>query len=221
MDHHIQKQYFEVAYRTGSDIWTHVPYAQKALEMLPPLTPNSLILDIGSGRGLWAIKLASMGHRVLGMDYLQSVVDQANMEISQRKILDQVRFIQGDVRDVPFTDNSFALVTDIGVLQHLVPADWISYVRELSRVTASGGYVLSVTLSRRTERFLGFTPSIMPEAHVEKFGVSYYFFDESEVTTLFGYGNFELVSQQTEFFDARSDPGDRVALLFSVFKKRL
>lgn len=157
---------------------------------------------------------------MLGMDYLQSVVDQANMEIKNRNILDQVRFVQGDVRDIPFTDNSFQLVTDIGVLQHLVPADWVAYVRELSRVTVSGGYVLSVTLSRRTERFLGFTPSVMPEAHVEKFGVSYYFFSNDEINTLFGYGDFEMVSQEVEFFDARSDPGDRVALVFSVFKKK-
>jgi ubiquinone/menaquinone biosynthesis C-methylase UbiE len=220
MDHHVQKQYFEIAYRTGSDIWTHIPYAEKALSMLPSLPASSLVLDIGSGRGLWAVKLASMGYRVLGMDYLQSVVDQANMEIANRKILDQVRFIQGDVRDIPFTDNSFTLVTDIGVLQHLVPADWVAYVRELSRVTGSGGYVLSVTLSRRTERFLGFTPSVMPEAHVEKFGVSYYFFSNDEITTLFGYGDFEMISQEVEFFDARSDPGDRVALLFSVLRKK-
>lgn len=220
MDHHVQKQYFEVAYRTGSDIWTHVPYAQVLSEMLPKLPVDSLVLDIGSGRGLWAVKLAELGYRVLGIDYLPSVVSAANDEVRYRKLDGRVRFIEGDVRDIPFTDNSFQLVTDIGVLQHLVPADWVAYVQELSRVVAPGGYVATVTLSRQTPAFLGFKPSTMSEAHVEKFGVSYYFFDESEVTTLFGYGDFELISQRTEFFDARSDPGDRVALLFSVFRKK-
>jgi ubiquinone/menaquinone biosynthesis C-methylase UbiE len=181
MDHHVQKQYFEVAYRTGSDIWTHIPYAEKALAMLPPLPTGALVLDIGSGRGLWAIKLATLGYRVLGMDYLQSVVDSANSEVVYRNLVSQVRFVQGDVRDIPFTDNSFQLVTDIGVLQHLVPGDWIAYVRELSRVTAPGGHVLSVTLSRRTERFLGFTPSIMPEAHVEKFGGPIFLLESTQI----------------------------------------
>lgn len=220
MNPHVQKQYFETAYRTGSDIWTHIPYAATVIGMLPTLPPDSLVLDIGSGRGVWATKLASMGYRVLGMDYVPSVVDQVNKEITSSGKNISARFITGDVREIPFIDNSFDMVTDIGVLQHLVPLDWPVYVRELSRVVIPGGYVMSVTLSRETPRFLGFQPITATDASFEKFGVSYYFFEADEVTALFSYGDFVLVDQKVEFFDSRTDPGDRMGLVFSLFQKK-
>ena len=220
MNHEQQKNYFEIAYRTGSDVWTHIPYQVKALEMLPVLEQNSLVLDIGSGRGIWAMKLANMGYRVLGIDYIGSIVENVNAEIVLNKLESKVRFVQGDVRDIPFTETSFNLVTDIGVLQHLEPADWPIYMRELNRVVMDNGYVLSVTLSKETVRFMGFSPKQSGDGNFEKFGVSYYFFSNDEIASLFSYGNFTLVNQTIEFYDARTDPGDRIALVFSLFQKK-
>ncbi len=220
MNHEKQKNYFEIAYRTGSDIWTHIPYQVKALEMLPHLEQNNLVLDVGSGRGLWAMKLASLGYRVLGIDYITNIVESVNTEIKLNKLSEQVRFSVGDVRDIPFTDNAFNLVTDIGVLQHLEPADWPVYMRELNRVVMDNGYVLSVTLSKETDRFMGFSPKQSGDGNFEKFGVSYYFFSNDEIAGLFSYGNFTLINQVVEFYDARTDPGDRIALVFSLFQKR-
>ncbi|MBI5742246.1 MAG: hypothetical protein HZA25_00205, partial [Candidatus Niyogibacteria bacterium] len=52
-----QQKYFEQAYTTGSDIWTHFPYETKAAGLLEKLPQNSIILDLGSGRGTWAFEL--------------------------------------------------------------------------------------------------------------------------------------------------------------------
>lgn len=220
MTHETQHQYFDMAYRTGSDIWTHIPYHQIALDMIPAINPNSIVLDIGSGRGIWAFKLIDHGFRVIGLDYVQSIVDRVNADIKLHHYGERARFIYGQATDLPFTDESFSLVTDIGTLQHLDHADWETYISELARVTAPGGYMLSVTLSADTPRFLGFTPKMNNQSPYEKFGVSYYFFSPESISELFAKHGFSTVSQQTHFFTTQSDPGDSLGMLFTLFQKQ-
>lgn len=218
MNHDVQKNYFEIAYRTGSDVWTHIPYHHIALQILPPLPTDAFILDVGAGRGLWMGKLVADGNRVIGLEYINDVVQKGNREIKREGYADRARFIYGDVRDIPLADHSFDAVTDIGVLQHLDVIDWHQYVSELRRVLKIGGYVLNVSLSKETMRFMGFKPKSSFESQVEKFGVSYYFFSNDEINALFIHHGFSLVSQKIEHFDTRTDPGDSVALVFSLYK---
>jgi cyclopropane fatty-acyl-phospholipid synthase-like methyltransferase len=218
MDANAQKQYFEIAYRTGSDVWTHIPYHMLALKVLPALPPDAMVLDIGAGRGIWLSKLVADGNRVIGLEYLPDVVRKGNQDIKLNGFADRARFILGDARDIPLTDQSFDAVTDIGVLQHLDQSEWDTYVSEVKRVLKPGGYVLNVSLSKNTDRFLGFRPRKSTESRFEKFGVSYYFFTEAEMTELFARHGFTLVEQRTDEYDARTDPGDSVTLLFSLFK---
>lgn len=214
-----QYQYFDTAYRTGSDIWTHIPYYETALRMLPTIAPNSIILDIGSGRGIWAFKLIDLGFRVIGIDYVRSIVDKVNADIKLHHYGERARFVHGNANDLPFTDASFPLVTDVGLLQHLTANEWNTYLSEVNRVVADRGYVLSVTLSSETPRFLGFTPKIENLSPYEKFGVSYYFFSPQDISQLFSKYGFTVVTQETHFFQTQSDPGDSLGLLFTLFQK--
>jgi ubiquinone/menaquinone biosynthesis C-methylase UbiE len=214
-----QYQYFDTAYRTGSDIWTHLPYYETALHMLPAVPPNSIVLDVGSGRGLWAFKLIDLGYRVIGVDYVRSIVDKVNADIKLMSYAERARFVHGNATDLPFTDQSFPLVTDIGVLQHLPEGDWHTYCSELARVVSDQGYVLSVTLSSDTPRYLGFTPKIENLSPYHKFGVSYHFLSEDDITQLFAKYGFKVIEQQTKFFNTQSDPGDSLGLLFTLFQK--
>ncbi len=218
MNNDAQKNYFEIAYRTGSDIWTHIPYHHVAMQVLPPLAPNAMVLDLGAGRGLWISKLVADGNRAIGLEYISEMVRRGNQDIKLHGFADRARFIQGDVRDIPLADNSFDAVTDIGVLQHLDPVDWNQYIAEVRRVIKQGGYVLNVSLSKETQRFLGFRPKQSAESQFEKFNVSYYFFTKEELNNLFGSVGLQIVDQRVEFFDARTDPGDQLALLFSLYK---
>ncbi len=214
-----QHQYFEQAYRTGSDIWSMVPYHNLAMSLLPELPKDALVLDVGTGRGVWLRKLVDHGYRVLGIDYVQQIVDRANRDLKEQKISDRARFMLGNALDIPFTDSSFDAITDIGLLQHLKNNEWFQYAAEVSRVLRPNGYYLNVSLSRQTPRFLGFTPSLSEGGHFEKWGVSYYFFKNSEIVTLFE-NDFDVIEQKVEFFEAKSDPGDTVAMVFTLMKKR-
>jgi ubiquinone/menaquinone biosynthesis C-methylase UbiE len=177
-----------------------------------------MVLDVGAGRGLWIAKLVADGSRAIGLEYISDMVKRGNQDIKLQGFSDRARFIQGDVRDIPLTDHSFDAVTDIGVLQHLDPVDWNQYVHEIRRVLKQGGYVLNVSLSKETQRFLGFRPRQSAESQFEKFNVSYYFFTKEELNDLFGSVGLQIVDQRIEFFDAKTDPGDSIALVFSLYK---
>jgi ubiquinone/menaquinone biosynthesis C-methylase UbiE len=218
MNHDAQKNYFEIAYRTGSDVWTHLPYHQIALKMMPPLPADSFILDLGVGRGIWLNKLVQEGYRVIGLDYIPDVIKFGNRDIKLNGNDAKARFIHGDVRDIPLADHTFDAVTDIGVLQHLGQNDWSQYISEIKRVLKPEGYLLNVSFSKETPRFLGFKPKVSETSSFEKFDVSYYFFSEQEVGNLFAQYGFALVDQRVENFDAKTDPGDSISLVFSLFK---
>lgn len=215
----IQKQYFQFAYQTGSDIWSHIPYRYRAEQMLPPLEKDSLILDIGAGRGLWAMKLAQQGFKVLGIDYVESIVTKVNNRIAEEGYQDRARFMVGNALDIPFVENGFDMVTDIGTLQHIQSHQWNTYTKEVSRVLKQHGYYLNISLSRKTNNFLGWHPRSDADGDFTKFGVHYHFFNETEITQIFEK-EFNIIDQQFESYDSHSDPNDDIVLVFTLMQKK-
>lgn len=220
MNNDTQHRYFDTAYRTGSDIWTYIPYMQNLLNMIPELVPDTIILDVGAGRGMLAHKLLGLNYRVIGIDYVRSIVDSVNKDFKDNNLAHRGRFVHGTATDLPFTDSSFTLITDVGLLQHMSENERKDYLVELARVVQSGGYVLSVTLSSDTPRYLGFTPKIQNLSPYEKFGVTYNFFSTDEINNLFDMYGFSVLKQDVQTYETRTDPGDSVALIFTLFQKK-
>ncbi|MAQ77013.1 hypothetical protein CL684_00575 [Candidatus Campbellbacteria bacterium] len=215
----IQKQYFQFAYQTGSDIWSHIPYRYTAEQMIPRMERDSLVLDIGAGRGLWAAKLVGLGYRVLGIDYVESIVQKVNTQIKDEGYADRARFMVGNVLDIPFVDNGFDLITDIGTFQHLKQNEWSAYVDEVYRVLKSGSYFLKISLSRKTQNFMGLDVARSPDGNFVKFGVHYHFFTEEEIERTFT-NHFDIVDQRFETYGSQSDPKDKVTLVFTLMQKK-
>lgn len=215
----LQKQYFQFAYQTGSDIWSHIPYRFIAESMLPLFPKDSLVLDIGGGRGLWALRLLEAGYRVLGIDYVSSIVETVNYRISEEGYTGRGRFITADALDIPFANSSFKLATDIGTLQHIQMKDWEKYADEVKRILEPGAYYLNVSLSRNTHRFAGLEPRKSSTGEFKKFGMYYYFFTDREIQHLFDE-DFDIIEQRHQSFESKSDPGDEIVLLFSLMKKK-
>lgn len=215
----MHKGYFETAYRTGSDAWSHLDYQRTALQMMPALERDALILDVGSGRGLWLFKLVELGFKVIGIDYIPLIVERANQRIKEEGVADRARFMVGDVLDIPLANQSFDMVTDIGLLQHLRQEDWGQYVAELHRTLKDNGYVLNVSFSRETTQFMGYNPSRSDGGLFEKFGLHYYFFTKEEINNLFSK-DFMILDQRIRYFDTRNDPDDGLALVFTLMQKK-
>lgn len=213
MDYSDQKNYFETAYNTGSDIWTDKLYHSKVFEYLALLPADSMILDLGSGRGRLAFAMVELGFRVIGLDYIHNLGDVNNAEARAKNMQGKIKFIEGDVLDIAFADGSFDAVTDFALLQHMHREDWRKYSSEINRVLKSGGYILNVSLSKDTEQFYDFQPNQSIEGDYEKYGAFFHFFTATELTKVYGE-NFKLIKQETFYLEK-----ERETLLITLLQK--
>jgi hypothetical protein len=53
---------------------------------------------------------------------------------------------------------------------------------------------------------------------MQKYGLEYYFFTDEEIVGLFD-GRFALAHQEVNVYDSRSDPGENLALVYTLFTK--
>lgn len=74
------------------------------------LPPGSTILDLCCGHGRHAIALAKQGYRVTGLDLSEVFLQHARSEAEAQGI--QVRWMHGDMRNIPF-ENEFDAVINI------------------------------------------------------------------------------------------------------------
>lgn len=204
MDYSHQKHYFETAYNTGSDHWSKVVFDKKGSDIINKLEPGAMILDLGSGRGRFPFELVAHGYKVIGLDYITSIVEKNNEEVKNRGIEKSIRFLEGDVLDIPLTDGSFDAVCDVGLLQHIHPEDWTTYREQVSRVLKKDGYFFLTVFSKETTTFLNWHPKREPFGTYEREGVEYHFFSNEELSLLFE-SDFNVVSSRIEHSKVHSD----------------
>ena len=104
--------------------------------VLPVLTPETTLLDVGCGPGTVTIDLGKRVARAVGLDRAPSVLAAAR---DAAQGLENVDFVEGDAYALPFEDDSFDVVYAHQVLQHLT--DPLAALREMRRVAKPGGYV--------------------------------------------------------------------------------
>lgn len=97
-------------------------------------------LDIGTGKGLLAIELATRGGAVTSLDTNADEQLFAKARASDYNVSDRIRFITGDAASLPFPDKTFGLVAMMNVLHHLDTAEPV--FSEMVRVLAPGGLIL-------------------------------------------------------------------------------
>ncbi len=201
-----------MAYRTGTDTWTHLPFKTSASILSEKLPEGGMVLDIGCGRGKWAFDLARRGFRVIGIDYISKIIEKDNEEAKNHGLAKNLRFMEGDALDIPFTDDGFAGALDVGLLSNLPTEDFGRYVKEVARVVKPGGYFLSAVFSKETAEFLTWHPKKSKESTFEKDGVQYHFFTKENINELFNK-DFEIVEQITEHFPDRENLAYTISLM--------
>lgn len=109
-----------------------------AAYLVDELRAGRSLLDIGCGPGTLTADLASRvaPGRVVGLDRAPGVLAEARRTGAGLPNLD---FVVGDVYHLGFPDGSFDVVHAHQVLQHL--SDPVGALREMARVSASGGLV--------------------------------------------------------------------------------
>jgi SAM-dependent methyltransferase len=127
-----------------SVIWGSGPYEQMPEHYEPLLThltkaagvrPDEQALDVATGTGALAVRLARAGATVTGVDLAPALIDTARRLADEEGLV--IRYEVGDAEDLPFDDASFDVVTSS--LGSMFAPDHARVAEELARVCRPGG----------------------------------------------------------------------------------
>ncbi len=103
-------------------------------QMLRRVTPDSDVLDVGCGGGLFTHALTEVGERVVGIDLDVDRVHQAKSA--------QISLCVGDGTQLPFKDNAFDVVVWNDFMHHLPPDMQLAFLSEAKRILRPGGMMI-------------------------------------------------------------------------------
>jgi cyclopropane fatty-acyl-phospholipid synthase-like methyltransferase len=98
---------------------------------------TSPVLDAGCGTGEHALFLASRGHRVIGIDFVDEAIRRARRKAAERGLA--VEFLVKDATALDGWGERFASAIDWGLFHVFSDDDRRRYVGGLARVLAPGG----------------------------------------------------------------------------------
>ena len=101
------------------------------------------VREVACGRGGFVTELAGAAARVTGCDFSFSALCVARRKIAEASSDSPVALVHGDVRQLPFADDSFDVIVSCETIEH-VP-DVRMAILEMHRVTRPGGKLFLTT----------------------------------------------------------------------------
>ena len=97
------------------------------------------ILDMGCGTSALMKDILNRGHQVVGIDICPEMLAAAKKSV--KKYFSKKAFLScADIEKLPFKDNSFDVVTCVGVIEYLYNED--SGLREIKRIIKDSGFLI-------------------------------------------------------------------------------
>ena len=209
-----QDMFFAQAYQTGNDLWSDIPFKRHAKELIHFIPKGAAVLDIGAGRGRLMRELGTLDFKVVGLENNQTLVTEGNETIKNNSEKN-ITFLTGTALNMPLADQSFDAAVDIGLMQHLKPEDFKTYISEVTRVLKTGGFFFLCVLSKQTQSYFKWNPATDPSSSYEVEGVHYHFFAEDELKTYFEPA-FEIIQTSLDMPFGE----DNTTYLVALLKKR-
>ncbi|QEH37972.1 Mg-protoporphyrin IX methyl transferase [Aquisphaera giovannonii] len=139
---------FEQAYRERPP-WD-IPGPQPALVELAEAEAGAVrspVLDAGCGTGENALFLASRGHDVLGLDYVEAAIEKARAKAADRG--GSARFEVGSALELDRLGATFETVIDCGLFHTFDDDQRRAYVESLRAAVRPGGLYVMLCFSDR------------------------------------------------------------------------
>jgi cyclopropane fatty-acyl-phospholipid synthase-like methyltransferase len=105
----------------------------------------SPVLDAGCGTGDTALFLASRGHHVTGIDFVEEAIRRARLKVAERGLA--VMFLVKNALTLDKWNDRFASVIDSGLFHVFNDDDRRRYVQGLTHVTQPGGRLFLLCFS--------------------------------------------------------------------------
>ena len=142
---------YRLAYAIGFHPWEdfadHPPFADTLTRLVaaeengdgPPFGPA---LDVGTGSGVWAVRLAERGWRVTGVDLIERALNRAHERVAEAGV--EVELVHGDVTALEGSGvgSGYRLVLDTGTFHGLDRAGQRAMAREVSAIAADDATVI-------------------------------------------------------------------------------
>ncbi len=94
---------------------------------------------MGCGSGVLLVAMAEMGHRVHGVDIAPGMVEEAR-KCFEKNGLDPDNVQLGGIEKLPYEDNSFDVVTCVGVLEYVFKEQ--AALSEIKRILKKNGQII-------------------------------------------------------------------------------
>ncbi|MFT3950413.1 MAG: class I SAM-dependent methyltransferase [Oscillospiraceae bacterium] len=145
------KLVWDEIYQTQGNVQYEVlPTAVMAAELFKRENVKT-ILDLGCGMGRHSIFLARQGFQVTATDISPKGVETTRQKATELGL--EIETACHDMRDIPFTDNTFDAVFCIWTSGHGTLDDMTKHAHEMLRVVKTGGYVFVDYVSKEDELF--------------------------------------------------------------------
>lgn len=119
-------------------------------------------LDICSGAGTNTVYLAQQGFEVTGIDISSTAIEYAKTKATQANV--KIRFMVQDFLKLPFQDEEFDFVHDMGCFHHVKPKDRTVFIEGVHRVLKKDGdYLLTCFSYKNGKRWNHFTKKQLVE----------------------------------------------------------
>ncbi|HTR90296.1 MAG TPA: class I SAM-dependent methyltransferase [Trebonia sp.] len=162
--------FYKIAYQVGFHPWEdladHPPFADTLIRLIAREEgdggpPYGRALDVGSGSGVWGVRLAQRGWDVTGVELVGKAVARARKRVAAAGV--QMRIVRTDVTKLRAGDvgAGFRLILDTGTFHGLTEPQRAAMGREITAVAAGDATVLLDIFAPRRRGPLprGATPS--------------------------------------------------------------
>lgn len=124
--------------------WTRTDV--RFIEEVLRLPVGSRLLDLCCGQGRHAILLAERGHRVVGLDLSEHLLDVARKHAERAGV--SIEFIHSDMRRIPFENEFDAVINMLTSFGYLEEGENFKVLQAVHRALRPGGRLLIEVMNR-------------------------------------------------------------------------
>lgn len=106
------------------------------------------IIDVGGGNGIWSIRLAELGYKVICVDISSEMCVLAKKNINESGMSDHISVIEADAHSLKgFESDYFSIVLGLGDLLNYC-REPLRVLDELKRICMPGGRIIASVINR-------------------------------------------------------------------------
>jgi ubiquinone/menaquinone biosynthesis C-methylase UbiE len=128
--------------RFGCDLQAGIKFS---LEQALPL--ENPVLEIGTGKGRFLVKLARHVRNITTVDISAEEQQAARLNARYFRVEDRIKFVLQDAARLPWPDQSFGAVATLNAMHHI--RDFQPVLEEMLRVVKPGGKLMLADFSPR------------------------------------------------------------------------